>query len=298
VTVRDAGGDPGTPPDPQGRDLPLDAHLHTQLSHDSEVPVDVYAAAAVARGIPEIAITDHLDFEPSWRGSSAPFDERERYVREAAERWADRGLAIRFGAEITYDRRFEDEIRAHLASCSYDYTIGSVHVSDISPYHPVRVAAWVDGRELPEILEPHLRNLTDAIRSGLFDTIGHLDYVKRWLHPLVSPERIAAAPELLEPILRLLVEEGTTLEVNTSGLRQSPRETYPAPWAVARFRELGGRRVVVGSDGHRPEWFAWGLADGYAAVRGAGFRALAFRRGGGSVDIPLGDERWRPAART
>ena len=50
--------------DRQARDLPLDAHLHTDLSPDSAVPIDVYAAAAVERGIAEIAITDHVDFEP------------------------------------------------------------------------------------------------------------------------------------------------------------------------------------------------------------------------------------------
>ena len=34
----------------------------------------------------------------------ASFEDRERDVREAAARWADRGLAVRFGVEITYER--------------------------------------------------------------------------------------------------------------------------------------------------------------------------------------------------
>ena len=34
------------------RDLPLDAHLHTNLSPDSDVPIDAYCASAVERGIP------------------------------------------------------------------------------------------------------------------------------------------------------------------------------------------------------------------------------------------------------
>jgi histidinol-phosphatase (PHP family) len=92
--------------DRQARDLPLDAHLHTDLSPDSEVPIDVLASQAVERGIPEIAITDHVDFEPgapAYRYVS--FADRERTVRGAAERWADRGLSIRFGVEITWDRR-------------------------------------------------------------------------------------------------------------------------------------------------------------------------------------------------
>ena len=50
--------------DGSSRDLPLDAHLHTNLSPDSDVPVDVYAALAAERGIAELAITDHVDFDP------------------------------------------------------------------------------------------------------------------------------------------------------------------------------------------------------------------------------------------
>ena len=50
--------------DEQARDLPLDSHLHTNRSPDSDVPVDAYAAQAVSRGIPEIAITEHVDCAP------------------------------------------------------------------------------------------------------------------------------------------------------------------------------------------------------------------------------------------
>ncbi len=273
--------------DRQARDLPLDAHLHTELSHDSAVPIDVYAEQAVRRGIPEIAITDHLDFSPGWRSTSAPYAERERYVRDAAERWAGAGLAIRFGVEITYDPAWEPDIRDHLARCAYDYTIGSVHLDAGSPYLPGSVALWVAGRPLGAVLAPYVETVVAAARSGLFDTLGHLDYVKRWLHPHVTPAQLAAAPEWLEPVLLALVDSGIALEVNTSGLRQSPGETYPAPWAVARYRELGGERVVAGSDGHRPEWFAWGLADGYDAIRDAGFDVLSVRRGAGPVRVPL-----------
>jgi len=267
-------------------DLPLDGHLHTNLSPDSDVPIDVYAAQAVERQIAEIAITDHVDFEP---GAPAfdflPFAVRERVVREAAERWADRGVAIRFGVEITYAHRDEPEIRDHLARHAYDYVIGSVHTYADSPYHPSRVAAWTAGRSLPDIVAPYFDEVLRAIRSGLFDTIGHLDFVKRYLVPHVSPAQLAAAPELYEPLLRALVETGTALEVNTSGLRQAAGETYPAQPIVERFRVLGGTRVSTGSDAHRADAFTMGLAEGYRVISAAGIGELAFRRGGSRVAV-------------
>jgi histidinol-phosphatase (PHP family) len=275
--------------DRQPHDLPLDAHLHTNLSPDSDVAIDVYAAAALARGVAELAITDLVDFEPGAPAFGyATVADRERVVREAAERWGPQGVAIRFGVELTYDRTWETDIRAHLAHHTYDFTIGSVHDRVASPhYSPGQVRGWVEGRSLREILAPSFDEVESAARSGLFDALGHLDVVKRYLHPHVSKEQLAAAAELYEPILAALVESGTALEINTSGLRHPVGETYPSAAIVSRFRELGGRAVTVGSDAHRADHFGWALADGYRYARDAGFAALTFRRGDDSIEVPL-----------
>jgi histidinol-phosphatase (PHP family) len=279
-----------TPPGPeQDRDLPLDSHLHTDLSPDSDVTIDLYCAEAVARGIPEIAITDHLDFDPRDPAYEyADFPTRERVVRQAAERWADRGLAVRFGVELTYGRPYEDDIRDHLRRHRYDFTIGSVHDWPDSPYRDrARFPRWVAGRSLSGIVAPYFDEVMGAARSGLFDTIGHLDVVKRYLTPDVTVTDLDDAPELYEPVLRAIVDSGCALEVNTSGLRQEIRETYPSPAIVELFRELGGVRVTIGSDAHRIQHFAYGLGQGYQLVERAGFRVLAFRRGEERVEIEL-----------
>ena len=142
------------------------------------------------------------------------------------------------------------------------------------------MAGWVAGRSLADVVAPYFDEVEAGARSGLFDAMGHIDFIKRYLAPRVTAADLAGAPELYEPILRAIVESGAALEVNTSGLRQPANETYPSSAIVARYRELGGRSVTVGSDAHRAESFAWGLDVGYAAVRDAGFDVLTFRRGG------------------
>ena len=271
--------------------LPLDAHLHTDQSPDSAVPIDAYAALAVERGIPEIAITDHVDFDPRDPAYEySRYDDRERVVRGAAERWAKAGVTIRFGAELTYNRGWEADVRAHLARHRYDYVIGSVHDWPESPYWFSRVRSWIEGRTLDEIVAPYYTEIIAAARSGLFDTIGHLDVVKRYLHPFVTAPDLAARPDLQEPALRALIESGTALEVNSSGLRYPSAETYPSAAVVARFRELGGERVVVGSDAHSRGSFAARLDESYRHLTAAGFDALSFRRGAERVrvEVPRG----------
>ena len=283
-----ARDDMAADPDVAEHDLPLDAHLHTDQSPDSSVPIDVYAALAVERRIPEIAITDHVDFDPrdpAFRYTR--FEDRERTVRRAAERWAKEGVTIRFGAELTYNRRWEADVRDHLAKHRYDYVIGSVHDWPESPFWPSRVGAWVEGRTLDEIVEPYYDEIIAAARSGLFDTIGHLDVVKRYLHPYVTAEQLAARPDLQEPALRAIVEGGVSLEVNSSGLRYPGAETYPSGPVVARYRELGGKRVVVGSDAHARSSFAHRLGESYRHLIDAGFGVLTFRRGADPVHIEV-----------
>ncbi len=274
--------------DRRGRHLPVDTHLHTDLSPDSDVPIDAFAEQAVELGIAEIAITDHVDFEPDAPAYGfTTFEQRERVVREAAERWADRGVAIRFGVELTYDRSWEDDIREHLRRHTYDFTIGSWHDRFDSQYSESRVAAWTAGRSFADIVAPAFDEVLAAARSGLFDAIGHIDVVKRYTHPHLTAADYDAAPELYEPILRALVDTGTALEVNTSGFRHGVGEAYPSPAIVARYRELGGLAVTIGSDAHRAQHFAWALQDGYDSAAAAGFDAITFRRGGPSVAVPM-----------
>jgi histidinol-phosphatase (PHP family) len=269
-------------------DVPLDSHVHTELSHDSDVPLHLYAAAARARNISEIAVTDHLDFDrrdPNFKLDE--YERRRRLVREAADLWEGRPH-LRFGAEITFERRLEPQIRDYLATHPYDYVIGSVHISERTPLKDAHEAArWCAGKTPAEAAGWYFDEVLGAIRSGLFDTIGHLDFVKRWLVPFVSVG-YATVPELYEPLLRALVESGTALEINSSGLRQPANELYPSPGAVDRFRALGGRYVTAGSDSHRIETFGFALGDAYALLERAGFEDLAFRRGGERVTVPIG----------
>jgi histidinol-phosphatase (PHP family) len=276
----------------QAFDIPIDAHMHTDLSPDSRVPMELYAAQAFERGIPEIALTDHLDFMPGAPAYEyADYPRRERLIRDLQDRWAGK-VRIRFGVELTYESRYEEQIREHLQTHRYDYTIGSAHAMSDGPYAKPQVASFAAGKTIAEAVAPYFAEVLGAIRSGLFDTIGHLDQCKKWLLPWFAPAEYAAAPELYEPLLVALVESGTALEVNSSGLRKPEHETYPAAWVVARFRELGGRRVTVGSDSHLPNHFAFGLEEACEIVAAAGFDRLSLERAVDRDDLVL-PERFR-----
>ncbi len=212
---------------------------------------------------------------------------RERVVREAAERWQGRPL-IRFGVELSYERRLEPTIRAYLATHPYDFVLGSIH---LTPRHPLgrydEAGIWCAGKTHREASEWYWEEAEAAIRSELFDAFAHLDVVKRYLLDHLGPFPYEEHGDLYDRLLVALIETGTALEVNSSGLRQGPRESYPPPVVVERFRQLGGTRVTVGSDAHRAHTFGSGLPEAYAYIEAAGMQSLSFRRGAGRIEIPL-----------
>jgi histidinol-phosphatase (PHP family) len=257
-------------------DLPLDVHLHTLLSPDSSVPVDVYPALAIALGMPRIAITDHLDFDPREPGTTlAPHERRVEVIKDLRRRFGDK-IDILLGVEITYERAYEDEIREHLKRYQYDLTIGSVHPGIDSPFKRSRTAVFAGSDA--NVTAPYFDEVLGAAESGLFDIIGHADYVRKYVFPHIATDRFEAAPELYEPFLNALVKTGTALEINSSGWRQRTGVCYPLPQAVARYKELGGKYIVTGSDAHEPDWFALNFDRARELLLENGFDELATKR--------------------
>ena len=273
---------------PQARDLPLDAHLHTDLSPDSDVPIDAFAAQAVERGHRRDRHHRPRRLRAGRAGLRlhdvrAARADRPRGRRALGRPW--RRHPVRRGDHL--GQRWEADIRDHLATHAYDFVIGSVHVYRDSPYAAANVAAGSRAGRCAEIVAPYFDEVAAGARSGLFDAIGHIDFVKRYLVPHVTAADLAAAPELYEPILRALVE---------SGRRARDQHQRPAPGGRARptprrrssraTASSGAGRVTVGSDAHRADTFAWALDDGYASRRRRRVRrALTFRRGGASVAV-------------
>jgi histidinol-phosphatase (PHP family) len=44
--------------------IPTDYHMHSTFSHDGHGTLDEMCRAALARGLSEICLTEHIDFDP------------------------------------------------------------------------------------------------------------------------------------------------------------------------------------------------------------------------------------------
>lgn len=231
------------------------------------------------QGLIEIGFCEHADFDPRDRTCGffeyAPF----RHQVEAQRERYGNSLVIRAAVEVTYQASRDEEIRAFLKDKELDYVIGSVHlVEDSREWAMISEEGMCENyfaqRSVREAYQPYFAEVRQAVQSGLFNLIGHLDVVKRYGVRCYGPFDLSLFADEVRDILNLAVERGVGLEINTSGLRQAPRETYPGLEVLRRYRELGGRILTVGSDAHSVEDLGKGIVEALDLARGAGFEAV------------------------
>ena len=117
------------------------------------------------------------------------------------------------------------------------------------------------------------------METGWFDSIGHLDLPKRYApkthrdyDPLVFKQR-------LEPIFDRMVARGVAFEINTSGLRQTPRTSMPSGLIVRWYADRGGKLITTGSDSHAAQTVGAGVATTLDMLQLCGISSVAsFRK--------------------
>lgn len=244
-----------------------DFHLHSYFSGDCGVPTEEMIAEGVRKGLCSMCFTEHNDFD-------FPYSEDmeadsfilnvDSYLYELIklkQKYENR-IKILFGIEIGLQPCCAEKNALLAGSKDFDFIIGSSHLcGGADPYYP----AFFEEKDPTECCLSYFEETLDNIKafSG-FDVYGHLDYIARYLPEASAPYRSMDYKNILEEILKALIEKGKGIECNTSGLRKPLASVNPAPEIIRLYKELGGEIITVGSDAHAPKDIAAGFT---AAVR-------------------------------
>jgi len=230
--------------------------------------------AAIARGMSEIALTDHADFEPL--DACCGFFRPAAYLAEVERcrrRYGDR-LTIRAGVEIGEGHVHRDQAAALLAAHEFDFVLGSLHWVDGHLHCDERYFA---GRTLDEGLRAYFEELARLAAEADYDVLAHLDTVRRAACRAFALKRLDYAPYegTIRRTLRTLVERGKGLEINTVTYRRGMGDPSPPLQVLRWYRELGGEMLTFGSDAHTPGAIGAGFDVALEMARAAGFTRLA-----------------------
>lgn len=221
--------------------LPADYHTHPQGHRIQPYTLELlqpWADAALAKGITELAFTDHDRYH-----AGVDFEVLER-LREK-----NRGLKIRAGIEWDNDpqtsacgRKWIEEHWEQL-----DFVLGSVHylsrpdqMFDTVP----EGAAQFLGRDPNEIYTDYFARVRAIAESGIVDCLAHLDLVKIHGHR----PRGELAP-LVNETLDLVRERNLAIELSTAGWRKPVNELYPSDEIIG-LALARGITFTIASDAH------------------------------------------------
>ena len=278
----------------------LDYHLHLwpHGERDRQPTLEelaAYCAQAAARGVEEVALTEHLfrfvqadaalggfweeDADPAQRA------EMERYWRDHARADLDAyveavleakaaGLPVVLGLEVDHYPGRMDKVAALLEGYPFDVLLGSVHwlgawlFDDLDS--SVAMAAW-ERQSVEAVWHRYTEALEELAASGVCDVLAHPDLCK------VTGRRPAAPGEFHDRMAEAAAAAGMAAEVSSAGWRKPVGEAYPSPDLLARFRARGVP-VTTASDAHRRGDVSWRAADLKPLLDAAGYdRLVAFR---------------------
>lgn len=231
-----------------------DYHTHTPLCLHARGEPEAFVARALELGLTAYGIADHAPMPPeqepydNWRMLNADAPRYREWIARARAAAAGSTLSILTGLECDWLPGIEPWISELRRTFDCDYLIGSVHY--LRHHESVDDAIYADRSitgNTERDWELYWQAITDMIKSGLFDIVGHIDLVKIWGR---VPE--GDLMRYYTPALEALQQSGIAVEINTAGWHKRCAEQYPSR---AFLQELLARRIpiVIDSDAHYPE---------------------------------------------
>lgn len=273
----------------------VDYHMHLRgPSNGREGPVELSADAverfveqAEARGVDEIAFTEHMYyFREAEPLLSFPYH-RERVAHDL-DAYCDaileakgRGLPVKLGLELEWIPGRDEELAGIMRPYPWDFLLGSVHLVD---GEAVDLEPGVWGQmSVEDVWRRYFAELGDLAASGLADVLAHPDLVKIFgRRP--APKVVGACHE---EAATAIAEAGVAVEVSTAGLRKPVGELYPDAGFLTRCRERGVGATLA-SDAHVAHDVGRDFEAGIEHLRSAGYETVTVFEGRVARQEPLG----------
>lgn len=267
------------------RAMKADLHTHSAFSPDGVSPLSEMLAAAHERGIQYYGVSEHFDYDYAFYGiafeGETPTDENAYFsaARALQKEYAGKGMRVLVGGEFGFcpDAGCAEQYFQLTERQRPDFVVNSVHsVDGYDCYFPEYFA----GKSRETAYGKYLERVRESLDAPYpYDIVGHIGYVGRKAPYERKTLVYDDFPALFDDILKTIVKKGKILEVNSSAKGLDER-FLPGRDVLARYFELGGRRVSFGSDAHDTSRILDGFEEVVAALRSLGFTALTVPNAG------------------
>lgn len=207
-----------------------DCHLHTHFSSDSDNPPENVIKQAIALGLKSICFTDHNDFDYPLEDGKVVFDLDLKSYIDTITRLKEKyshNITINVGVEQGLMPSVADRVNAYDKDCHLDFIIGSSHlVYGNDPYYD---DFWKNVSVKDSIIS-YYQCVIDSIKTcDNFDVYGHLDYIIRYAPGKDTDYNWMDYYDYIDTALRMLIEKGKGIEINTASLKYGLKYPNPCP---------------------------------------------------------------------
>ncbi|MDF2531302.1 MAG: histidinol-phosphatase [Clostridia bacterium] len=255
----------------------FDYHVHTHYSNDCTFDMESYILPAIEKGLKGICFTDHVDIE--YPSASIEFElDYSKYAREI-KRLKDRyngKLEIFTGIEFGMQPHILETDKAFFQDKSFDYILGSIHTADRKELYG---GDFLTGKSEHNSIIDYFNDMIFCVNHfRSYHNLGHLDAVSRYIKS--GSFEASKYLEYIEEVLRILVQNGKGIELNTSGKRYALPHFHPEPSIIKLYKQLGGEIVTLGSDSHSPSTLGYGFDEAAEILQHCGLKYYTIYKGG------------------
>ncbi|MEG2038406.1 MAG: histidinol-phosphatase HisJ family protein [Oscillospiraceae bacterium] len=250
----------------------FDSHVHTHNSPNSKHSVSYLCESAINKGLIGFAVTDHFECDLSEQRYDLVIKNSVMDIKKAQISFADQ-LTLTCGIEIGQPLMNLTACNDILSFTKYDYVIASLHRDSMHENHYVNTNFNdFSKKDIDLLVSTYFDDMLKTVEWAGFDVVGHFTYPSSLIEGVYKKiVDMTAYDEVVDEILKKIVQKGKGIEINTSGLRYDLNRCIPSIQYIKRFKELGGELVTIGSDAHSAEELGEGIQKGMEMLKYLGF---------------------------
>lgn len=230
-----------------------DSHIHSNFSGDSMEKIENIIERAIKLKMDEITITDHLDldFPKEVNIFELDFDKYINTLKKIKKEYKNK-IKVKIGIELGLQPHLKNDYEKVFNCKDIDFIIGSSHCvlgMDVADKSFFQKYSKNEAHRL--YFEEVLKNIDIFPNISVY---GHLDFINRYGGSVYEDYKkidFEFHKEIIDKILKKLIERKIGIEINTSALRYGLRDFHPCRNILKRYKELGGEIITIGSDAHR-----------------------------------------------
>lgn len=264
-----------------------DFHIHSDFSMDCKYLMEEMVLEAINKNMKSICFTDHIDFDLTEDGIDFVFKPKDYFkkVKQVKYKYMQK-IEILAGVEIGMQPHLKKRYDELISNNPFDFVIMSIHSINRKDIYTDN---FTHNKKPIDALIKYYEYLYQCLEIfDNYDVVGHLDYIDRYFEDFSSLPDFKEYKSYIEKILKLIIEKGKGIEINTAGMKYGLGYYHPKTEILNLYKDLGGEIITIGSDAHNPEFIGYKYKEVEKLLCEIGFKYIYLYKGRKKFPIHIG----------